>query len=1382
MLLLITIATALVWLSSHQASIDVVIDYDCYCSDAIIPSSGEYWCCYWLRLLLLWCDYLVLRRVLMLLLITIGTALVRLSRPQASIDVVIDYDCYCSDAIISSSGEYWYCYWLRLLLLCCDYLVPRRVLLLLLITIGTALVWLSRPQASIDVVIDYDWYCSGVIISSSGEYWCCYWLRLLLLCCDYLVLRRVLMLLLITIATALMRLSRPQASIDVVIDYDWYCSDVIISSSGEYWCCYWLRLLLLWCDYLVLRRVLVLLLITIATALMRLSRPQASIAVVIDYDWYCSGVIISSSGEYWCCYWLRLVLLWCDYLVLRRVLMLLLITIATALVWLSRPQASIDGVIDYDWYCSGVIISSSGEYWCCYWLRKVLLGCDYLVLRRVLMLLLITIGTALVWLSSPQASIDVVIDYDCYCSHAIISSSGEYWCCYWLRLLLLWCDYLVIRRVLMLLLITIATALMRLSRPRASIDVVIDYDCYCSDVIISSSGEYWCCYWLQLVLLWCDYLVLRRVLMLLLITIATALMRLSRPRASIDIVIDYDCYCSAVIISSSVEYWCCYWLRLVLLWCDYLVIGRVLILLLITIGTALVWLSSPQASIDVVIDCDCYCSDAIISSSGEYWYCYWLRLVLLCCDYLVLRRVLMLLLITIATALMWLSRPRASIDVVIDYDCYCSDVIISSSGEYWCCYWLRLLLLWCDYLVLRRVLMLLLITIGTALMWLSRPQASIDVVIDYDCYCSGVIISSSGEYWCCYWLRLLLLCCDYPVLGRVLMLLLITIATALMWLSRPQASIDVVIDYNWYCSGAIISSSGEYWCCYWLRLLLLWCDYLVLRRVLMLLLITIATALMRLSRPKASIDVVIDYDCYCSDAIISSSGEYWYCYWLRLLLLCCDYLVLMRVLMLLLITIGTALMWLSRPRASIDIVIDYDWYCSGVIISSSGLRRVLMLLLITIATALVWLSCPQASIDIVIDYDCYCSGVIISSSGEYWCCYWLRLLLLCCDYLVLRRVLMLLLITIATALMRLSRPQASIDVVIDYDWYCSDVIISSSGEYWCCYWLRLLLLWCDYLVLRRVLMLLLITIATALMRLSRPQASIAVVIDYDWYCSGVIISSSGEYWCCYWYFWYCSGVIISSSGEYWCCYWLRLLLLWCDYLVLRRVLMLLLITIATALMWLSRPQASIDVVIDYDWYCSAVIISSSGEYWCCYWLRLVLLCCDYLVFGRVLMLLLITIGTALVWLSSPQASIVVVIDNDCYCSAVIISSSGEYWCCYWLRLTLLWCDYLVLRRVLMLLLITIATALMRLSRPRASIDVVIDYDCYCSDVIISSSGEYWCCYWLQLVLLWCDYLVLRRVLMLLLITIATALMRLSRHRASIDIVIDYDCYCSAVII
>ena len=36
--------------------------------------------------------------------------------------------------------------------------------MLLLITIGTALVWLSRPQASIDVVIDYDLYCSGVII------------------------------------------------------------------------------------------------------------------------------------------------------------------------------------------------------------------------------------------------------------------------------------------------------------------------------------------------------------------------------------------------------------------------------------------------------------------------------------------------------------------------------------------------------------------------------------------------------------------------------------------------------------------------------------------------------------------------------------------------------------------------------------------------------------------------------------------------------------------------------------------------------------------------------------------------------------------------------------------------------------------------------------------------------------------------------------------------------------------------------------------------------------------------------------------------------------------------------------------------------------------
>ena len=175
------------------------------------------------------------------------------------------------------------------------------------------------------------------------------------------------MLLLITIDTALMRLSSPQASIDVVIDYDCYCSGVIISSSGEYWCCYWLRLILLWCDYLVLRRVLILLLITIATALMRLSRPRASIDVVIDYDWYCSGVIISSSGEYWCCYWLRLLLLCCDYLVLRRVLMLLLITIATALVWLSRPQASIDVVIDYDCYCSDAIISSSGEYWCCYW-------------------------------------------------------------------------------------------------------------------------------------------------------------------------------------------------------------------------------------------------------------------------------------------------------------------------------------------------------------------------------------------------------------------------------------------------------------------------------------------------------------------------------------------------------------------------------------------------------------------------------------------------------------------------------------------------------------------------------------------------------------------------------------------------------------------------------------------------------------------------------------------------------------------------------------------------------------------------------------------------------------------------------------------------------
>ena len=626
------------------------------------------------------------------------------------------------------------------------------------------------------------------------------------------------MLLLITIATALLWLSRPQASIDVVIDYDWYCSDAIISSSGEYWCCYWLRLLLLWCDYLVLRRVLILLLITIATALMWLSRPQASIDVVIDYDCYCSDVIISSSGEYWCCYWLRLLLLWCDYLVLRRVLMLLLITIATALMWLSRPQASIDVVIDYDWYCSDVIISSSGEYWCCYWLRLLLLWCDYLVLRRVLMLLLITIATALLWLSSPQASIDIVIDYDCYCSGAIISSSGEYWCCYWLRLLLLCCDYLVLRRVLMLLLITIATALMWLSRPQASIDVVIDYDCYCSDVIISSSGEYWCCYWLRLLLLWCDYLVLRRVLMLLLITIATALLWLSRPQASIDIVIDYDWYCSGVIISSSGEYWCCYWLRLLLLWCDYLVLRRVLMLLLITIATALMWLSRPQASIDVVIDYDCYCSDVIISSSGEYWYCYWLRLLLLWCDYLVLRRVLILLLITIATALMWLSRPQASIDVVIDYDCYCSDVIISSSGEYWCCYWLRLLLLWCDYLVLRRVLMLLLITIATALMWLSRPQASIDVVIDYDCYCSDVIISSSGEYWCCYWLRLLLLWCDYLVLRRVLMLLLITIATALMWLSRPQASIDVVIDYDCYCSDVIISSSGEYWCCYWLRL------------------------------------------------------------------------------------------------------------------------------------------------------------------------------------------------------------------------------------------------------------------------------------------------------------------------------------------------------------------------------------------------------------------------------------------------------------------------------------------------------------------------------------------------------------------------------------
>ena len=275
-----------------------------------------------------------------------------------------------------------------------------------------------------------------------------------------------------------------------------------------------------------------LLLITIATALLWLSSPQASIDIVIDYDWYCSGAIISSSGEYWCCYWLRLLLLCCDYLVLWRVLMLLLITIATALLWLSRPQASIDVVIDYDWYCSVVITLSSGEYWCCYWLRLLLLCCDYLVLRRVLMLLLITIATALMWLSSPQASIDVVIDYDCYCSGVIISSSGEYWCCYWLRLLLLWCDYLVLRRVLMLLLITIATALMWLSSPQASIDVVIDYDCYCSDVIISSSGEYWCCYWLRLVLLWCDYLVLRRVLMLLLITIATALMWLSRHQSS----------------------------------------------------------------------------------------------------------------------------------------------------------------------------------------------------------------------------------------------------------------------------------------------------------------------------------------------------------------------------------------------------------------------------------------------------------------------------------------------------------------------------------------------------------------------------------------------------------------------------------------------------------------------------------------------------------------------------------------------------------------------------------------------------------------------------------------------------------------------------------
>ena len=791
-------------LSSPQASIDVVIDYDCYCSGVIISSSGEYWCCYWLRLILLCCDYLVLRRVLMLLLITIGTALMWLSSPQASIDVVIDYDCYCSDVIILSSGEYWCCYWLRLVLLWCDYLVLRRVLMLLLITIATALMWLYRPQASIDVDIDYDCYCSAVIISSSGEYWCCYWLRLILLWCDYLVLRRVLMLLLITIATALMRLSRPQASIDIVIDYDCYCSDAIISSSGEYWYCYWLRLILLWCDYLVLRRVLMLLLITTDTALMRLSSPQASIDVVIDYDCYCSGVIISSSGEYWCCYWLRLILLCCDYLVLRRVLMLLLITIGTALMWLSSPQASIDVVIDYDCYCSDVIILSSSEYWCCYWLRLVLLWCDYLVLRRVLMLLLITIATALVWLSRPQASIDVVIDYDWYCSGVIISSSGEYWRCYWLRLLLLWCDYLVLRRVLMLLLITIATALVWLSRPQASIDVVIDYDCYCSDAIISSSGEYWCCYWLRLLLLWCDYLILRRVLILLLITIATALMRLSRPRASIDVVIDYDWYCSGVIISSSGEYWCCYWLRLLLLCCDYLVLRRVLMLLLITIATALVWLSRPQASIDVVIDYDCYCSGVIISSSGEYWCCYWLRLILLWCDYLVLRRVLILLLITIATALVWLSRPRASIDVVIDYDCYCSGVIISSSGEYWCCYWLRLLLLWCDYLVLGRVLMLLLITIATALVWLSRPQASIDVVIDYDCYCSGVIISSSGEYWCCYWLRLILLWCDYLVLRRVLMLLLITIATALLWLSRLQASIDVVIDYDWYCSGVII--------------------------------------------------------------------------------------------------------------------------------------------------------------------------------------------------------------------------------------------------------------------------------------------------------------------------------------------------------------------------------------------------------------------------------------------------------------------------------------------------------------------------------------------------------------------------------------------------
>ena len=391
---------------------------------------------------------------------------------------------------------------------------------------------------------------------------------------------------------------------------------------------------------------------------------------------------------------------------------------------------------------------------------------------------------------------------------------------------------------------------MRLSSPQASIDVVIDYDWYCYDVIISSSGEYWYCYWLRLVLLWCDYLVLRRVLILLLITIATALMRLSSPQASIDVVVDYDCYCSAVIISSSGEYWCCYWLRLVLLWCDYLVLRRVLMLLLITIGTALMWLSSPQASIDVVIDYDWYCYDVIISSSGEYWYCYWLRLLLLWCDYLVLRRALILLLITIATALMWLSRPQASIDIVIDYDCYCSGVIISSSGEYLCCYWLRLLLLCCDYLVLRRVLMLLLITIATALMWLSSPQASIDVVIDYDWYCSAVIISSSGEYWCCYWLRLVLLWYDYLVLRRVLMLLLITIATALMWLSSPQASIDVV--------RRVLITIGT-------ALTDLWHYQFVLRPVLMLLLITIATA----EWTGASvIDVVIDYDCYCSDASI----------------------------------------------------------------------------------------------------------------------------------------------------------------------------------------------------------------------------------------------------------------------------------------------------------------------------------------------------------------------------------------------------------------------------------------------------------------------------------------------------------------------------------